>query len=230
MTQADRVFSTPPTSSSVSQEAADVPSRRRFLSQATGVAAGSAVLALATIPPAPAAIAPAVSPDPVFGLIEAHRSASRILMSAVDEKQRRGQVLLAEGIGLHPFFVAVDFRGSPIVLYSHAHIDACPDLDRPDQAHAGLDVAISRHSAIVGDIDRVVGEASDVVDERFDALVSTAPTSASGLRALLSYILRDDDAPTTIDLSEDIDKLEALLHSIEGALDQIAPVGARETI
>ncbi|WP_461331208.1 hypothetical protein [Bradyrhizobium elkanii] len=206
------------------------PSRRRFISRAAGVAAGGTVLALSAIAPASSATAPAASPDPVFGLIEAHRSASRILMSVVDEKHRRAQTLLAEGIGLHPFFVAVDFRGAPTIFYTHTQIDACPDLERPDQAHAGLDVAISRHSAIVGDIDSVIADASDVVDERFDALVSTAPTSASGLRALLSYILRDDDAPTTIDLSEDIDKLEALLNSIEGALDQIAPVGARETI
>lgn len=205
-----------------------VQSRRRFLS--AGVATGGAVLALATIPPASSATAPAPSLDPVFGLIEAHRSASRVLSSAVDEKGRRERTLLAEGAGLHPFFVAVDFRGAPTIFYTHTQIDACPDLERPDQAHAGLDVAISRHSAIVGDIDSVIADASDVVDERLDALVSTAPTSASGLRALLRYILRDDDAPTTIGLSEDIDRLDALLHSIEGALDRIDPVGAPETI
>jgi len=43
------------------------PTRRRFLSQAAGVAAGGAVLTLATIPPASAATAPAspLDPDPV---------------------------------------------------------------------------------------------------------------------------------------------------------------------
>ncbi|WP_370191871.1 hypothetical protein [Bradyrhizobium elkanii] len=194
------------------------------------MAAGGTVLALSAIAPASSATAPAASPDPVFGLIEAHRSASRILSSAVDERGRRARTLLAEGIGLHPFFVAVDFRGSPIVFYTHTQIDACPDLERPDQAHAGLDLAIGRHSAIVGDIDSVVGDASDVVDERFDALISAAPTSAQGLRALLSYILRDDDAPTSMDLAEDCCRIETLMRSIEGALDHIAPVGARETI
>jgi hypothetical protein len=54
------------------------PTRRRFLSQAAGVAAGSAVLAVATIPPASAATAPASAlasgePDPVFDLIASHK-------------------------------------------------------------------------------------------------------------------------------------------------------------
>jgi hypothetical protein len=47
--------------------------RRHFLSGAAGVAAGGTPLALATIPPAPAADAPASALDPVFALIAAHR-------------------------------------------------------------------------------------------------------------------------------------------------------------
>jgi hypothetical protein len=62
-----------------SENITDVPvvgsTRRRFLSQAAGVAAGGSVLALATVSPASSAIAPAHSLDPVFGLIEAHKSA-----------------------------------------------------------------------------------------------------------------------------------------------------------
>jgi hypothetical protein len=44
------------------------PTRRGFLSQAAGVAAGGTVLALATIPPALAAAPPGGPADPVFGL------------------------------------------------------------------------------------------------------------------------------------------------------------------
>jgi hypothetical protein len=55
MPKADSVLSTPPTNTPISQ--VDATSRRRFLSQAAGVTAGGAVLALATIPPAPAAAA-----------------------------------------------------------------------------------------------------------------------------------------------------------------------------
>jgi hypothetical protein len=63
------------------------PTRRRFLSQAAGVAAGGSALALATIPPVSAAAAPAslldaanASPDPVFGAIEARKAT----LSALD--------------------------------------------------------------------------------------------------------------------------------------------------
>ena len=45
MPKADRVHSTPPTNTPISQ--VDATSRRRFLSQAAGVAAGGTVLALA---------------------------------------------------------------------------------------------------------------------------------------------------------------------------------------
>lgn len=49
MPKADRVLSTPPTSTPISQ--VDATSRRPFLTQAAGVAAGGTVLALATIRP-----------------------------------------------------------------------------------------------------------------------------------------------------------------------------------
>jgi hypothetical protein len=62
--------------------------RRCFLSQAAGVAAGGAVLALATIPPASAIAAPASPQDPVFGLIEAHRTARAAYLVALDGQNR----------------------------------------------------------------------------------------------------------------------------------------------
>jgi len=60
--------------------------RRRFLTQAAGVAAGGAALALATIPPASAATAPAASgePDPIFAAIERHKAAAVPRDAAVD--------------------------------------------------------------------------------------------------------------------------------------------------
>lgn len=62
--------------------------RRRFLSQAAGVAAGGTVLALATIPPASAAAAPASSPDPIYSIIDAHRAACLAHSAALDESGR----------------------------------------------------------------------------------------------------------------------------------------------
>jgi hypothetical protein len=64
------------------------PTRRRFLSQAAGVAAGGTVLALATIPPVSAAATPAWALDPVFGLIEAHRTARAAYLVALEEHTR----------------------------------------------------------------------------------------------------------------------------------------------
>jgi hypothetical protein len=76
MTQADSVHSTPPTNTPISQiDPTGATSRRRFLSQAAGVAAGSSVLALAVIPPAPAVAAPTGLPDPILAAIEAHKAA-----------------------------------------------------------------------------------------------------------------------------------------------------------
>jgi hypothetical protein len=52
--------------------------RRRFLSQAAGVAAGGTVLALATVPPQRALAAQegaAGKTEPIFGLIEDHKAA-----------------------------------------------------------------------------------------------------------------------------------------------------------
>jgi hypothetical protein len=60
MPKANRVHSTPPTNTPISQvDATGATSRGRFLSQAAGVAAGGAVLALATSQPIAAASAPA---------------------------------------------------------------------------------------------------------------------------------------------------------------------------
>jgi hypothetical protein len=62
-----------------------VSTRRHFLSQTAGVAAGGAVLALVAFPPPPAAAAQA---DPVFSLIEAHREASARHGVALREQER----------------------------------------------------------------------------------------------------------------------------------------------
>jgi hypothetical protein len=65
-----------------------VPTRRRFLSQAAGVAAGGTVLALATSPPGAALAAPPGALDPVFALIEAHKATEAALVVACIEKER----------------------------------------------------------------------------------------------------------------------------------------------
>jgi hypothetical protein len=67
-----------------------VSTRRRFLSQAAGVAAGGTVLALATVSATANAAAPMAalaSPDvdPIFALIEEYRAAAETLTAACSE-------------------------------------------------------------------------------------------------------------------------------------------------
>jgi hypothetical protein len=85
MTQADSVHSTPPINSPISQ--VDATSRRRFLSNAAGIAAGGTALALA-IPPVPAAAAF----DPVFDLIAAHRAVDATVHAIEAETRRQSDL------------------------------------------------------------------------------------------------------------------------------------------
>jgi hypothetical protein len=76
MTQADRVLSTPPTNTSVTNPSGPVdPTRRRFLT----VAAGGAVAAAIPI----AALTAAPAPDPIYAAIERHKAAAVIWDAAV---------------------------------------------------------------------------------------------------------------------------------------------------
>jgi hypothetical protein len=90
MPMADRVHSTPPTNTPLSQ--VDATSRRRFLSNAAGIAAGGAVLAMATIPPAPAMAVPAGSLDPVFALIANHKETVGTVDGIVAEINRADEI------------------------------------------------------------------------------------------------------------------------------------------
>src|SRR5476651_1970369 len=92
MTQADSVHSTPPTNTSKIDTPVD-PTRRRFLAVAavaSAVSAGTLAAATAMDPSVPAAVTISrhSTPDPMFGLIEAHRKAGRDHEAALDEQNR----------------------------------------------------------------------------------------------------------------------------------------------
>jgi hypothetical protein len=74
MTQADSVYSTPPTSTSAKQ------SRRSILG---AIAAGS-IAALASTIAEPATTAAALAADPIYAVIERHKAAGAIWEAAVD--------------------------------------------------------------------------------------------------------------------------------------------------
>lgn len=77
------------------------PTRRRFLTQAAGAAAGGTVLALATVSPALGKAAPA-SPlvDPAYAAIEAHKAARVAVNSVIREVAALEGQLADRGITL----------------------------------------------------------------------------------------------------------------------------------
>jgi hypothetical protein len=101
MSKADSVLSTPPTNTSAIDHPMMFPprdpTRRRFLTVAavaSAVGAGTLAAAAAMDPSVPAAVITPVPsrPDPVFGLIEAHRKAGLDHDAALVEQARLEQV------------------------------------------------------------------------------------------------------------------------------------------
>jgi hypothetical protein len=90
MTQADSVHSTPPTNTSATEPKS---SRRGFLVQAAGVAAGGAALGAGLPLPAPAAstaLGSDAEADPIFAAIETHRRAIAAHSEAVGTEDALG--------------------------------------------------------------------------------------------------------------------------------------------
>jgi hypothetical protein len=85
MAKATRVHSTPPTNTSAIQAQS---SRRTFLAQAAGVAAGGAALGAGL--PLPALAAAAV--DPIFAVIDEHKKAHAGHWAAINELARMEKV------------------------------------------------------------------------------------------------------------------------------------------
>src|ERR1700737_4168973 len=83
MTRADSVLSTPPTNTSANQTQS---SRRSFLVQAAGVAAGGAALGMALPLPSPAGTLQQ-GPDPIYAAIEAHKAARAAVVPVIDAHQ-----------------------------------------------------------------------------------------------------------------------------------------------
>ena len=141
------------------------PTRRRFLSQAAGVAAGSAVITLGTIPPRPAMAAPAsplavvnaapASVDPIFAAIESHKAAVAVLRAAVGVVAVRENELQAERAT----------RGGKPERVEDAKLDEC-------------EAALSR--------------AFDAETHAAYALLSRPPATMAGVIALLQYAIDAD--------------------------------------
>jgi hypothetical protein len=184
-----------------SQNAAGAPNRRRFLSQAAGVAAGGAALALATVSATADAAAPMAAPasssvDPIFSLIEDYRTAAKTAAVAASELSSREEMLIEQGLGVSPFISVLDmsqFGGSrPVMVYKHECIDAHIPPDRFGElnadAHAALDAKIEQHKAILGDSEDVLIAAQDAETEARHDVVWTPPTTMAGVIELLELL------------------------------------------
>jgi hypothetical protein len=207
------------------------PTRRHFLSQAAGVAAGGTVLALATVSATADAAAPlaAVAPsdvDPIFKLIEEYRTTTKTAAAAASEFSRREQMLIDQGWGLGPFISVLDVSGTrgphPVIVYKREYIDIHIPPDRFSKvnaaAHAELDAKFEQHKAILGDSEKVMYDALEAQGEAVDTLVWTTPTTIAGVLALLELLpelrrerLMDDD------------QADAIIISVIDTLDDIHP-------
>ena len=161
-----------------------VSTRRRFLSQAAGAAAGGTALALAAVSATADAAAPMAAlassgVDPIFALIEDYRTAAKTVAAAASEVSRREEMLIEQGLGTYPVTCVLDAtaRGKPMptMVYSHEHIDRVLPPDRFGKANAkakaALDVQIERNKAAVGDSEDVLYAAQDAETEAVDTLI-----------------------------------------------------------
>jgi hypothetical protein len=198
-----------------------VSTRRRFLSQAAGLAGGGAALALATVSATAAAVAPMAAlassdADPIFALIEDYRTAAKTAAAAASEVSRREDMLLEQGLGTRPFISVLNPNGTPsqepTTVYTHEYIDRLLPPDRFSKrnakAHASLDARRKRHNAIMGDSEEVMYAAQDAETEAVDELVWTPPKTIAGVLALLELLpelrrsrVLDDDQTEAITIS-----------------------------
>ena len=197
------------------------------------MAAGGAVLAMATVPAAADAAAPVAAVassgvDPVFALIEGYRTAAKTVALAAGEGSRREGVLIEQGLGLVPFISVLEMRDGfcakqPVMVYKRECVDdhIPPDLfgKLNADAHAALDAQFDRHKAIMGDSERVLYAAQDVETEALDEFVWTTPTTIAGALALLELLSELRRARAFLD----DDQADAIIISVIDALDDIHP-------
>ena len=148
-------------------------------------------------------------------------------MAACTEYSTREQVLIDEGIGHHPFVTMIISGGAPIVAYGHPHIDAywgCSSEQVRAKAHADLDCVSARHHEIMGNSDQEAGQRGFVASDAFDELIGGVPTTARGLRAMVSYLAADPNAGEVFRLDDN--RTDMLLVSIDEALQALHPAAA----
>jgi hypothetical protein len=197
MIQADSVHSTPPTNTSATPPQS---SRRGFLVQAAGVAAGSAALGVGLplpAPPAATAQSSAAEADPIFAAIEAHRKAIAAHSEAVG-----AEGALEESL-------SDDERRSVLTVWREEIVET----DDP------------RWIAAV----RARWATSNSMDDLAIDLLNTEPTTVAGIEALLRYFADQETELFPYEVSHD-DGSEGTFgaYLVRHAADALRKIARRE--
>jgi len=185
--------------------------RRRFLSQAAGLAAGGTALALATIPPASAATAPASplasgEPDPIFAMIAMHKKLTADWQGLYNQLQK-AEFNAAKEHGHRPialihwrdyYIGASEIDTRRETLLEAGEIDPATveqeylDAKARYEAQVAAGLAWDERAGLAtlrNDVDRRVAATRRYEKRR---LACTMPTTAAGVAALIQYVLDDD--------------------------------------
>jgi hypothetical protein len=168
-----------------------------------GAATVSAVVALPALP------ASAQQPDPIFAAIEARKRVEAATTKAVkDHNAAEHQFRLEHGRSgpdalnkeCRDALIESDPAFRMMQANTHELIDKVGEIDwiRPHtdviaQMHAELDRQTAIYNETVKPLDLAVGEAWDAYSDAVTKLVNTAPTTAAGLVALLTYIRNNEE-------------------------------------
>jgi hypothetical protein len=211
MTQADSVHSTPPTNAPVSQNnPVDATTRRRFLSQTAGIAAGGTALALATVSATEGAAAPMAAlassgVDPIFAMIYTHKKL-RAEWQARYDRLDEAQFGAAEEHGHRPIEL-IQWRNHHIgaseidlrrqTLLAAGEID--PQTVEQEYHDANVRYQAKVEAGVAWDERAGLTTLREDIDRRLGAehqyawrLAHTKPATPAGAAALIQYVLDDD--------------------------------------
>jgi hypothetical protein len=198
MTQADSVYSTPPTNTPIDT------TRRRFLAQAAVVAAGGAAIGVALPLPVSAGDSQRV-PDPIYAAIERHRAEQQAYADALVARDKLYETVPEEA-WRGPRVQLGKKDGEPYYLHSHEQIDRrlewMPDFGATPEIRARLHNELDRditewrakrdeHGVTPAELR--VEQACWSCYELDWAIATTVPTSLAGVAALLRYVNERED-------------------------------------